>query len=168
MADENEQARKRINAFIAGYAKAMPDTNFDQAAIRNCTCTSAQRESDPGSTAKATFEMTPQPEYINNPNTKLQIHGGAVATFLDNLTSVSLIASKRYFGQGVSRNLRVDFLRPLLVGERVIVEAEILHIGKRVATVRGTIKRKSDGTILAICTQEKLNPDDTSRRVHSL
>jgi len=129
---------------------------------------SARTESANNSTAKATFTFTTPLVYVNNPRPEQITHRGAIATFFNNCTSVTLIASKRYFGQGVSRSMNVTYFRPLIAGEKAYVETEVLSISRRIATVQGTLRRQSDGALLAMCIHEKVDPDKVGSRASSL
>ena len=159
-------ASERIETFIGGYEKIMPSNNFDMSFSRAVSVVSASTDAQNG-TAKAVFQFTIPREYINNPETGGEIHGGAIATFFDNLTSATLLSSTRYFGQGVTRNMNVTYFRPPRVGEQVVIEAEVLQIGKRFATVQGFMKRESDGAVLAMCIHEKFNPEGPGPKIFS-
>lgn len=77
---------------------------------------------------------------------------------------------------GVSRSLNVTYVRPAPADEPVLIECEvcgicisiliailmsqqIIHAGARLAVIKGTIRRKSDGEILTICEHNKVNMD---------
>lgn len=146
-----------------GYANSMPDSNFDKAHSQAIIVSSVSMDLEPNSTAKATFVFTIPPGYSNNPVGGGQTHGGAVATFLDNITSTALMASKRCWGQGLSRKLNVTFLRTPKEGERCVVETEVIHLGRRVATIHARMRREADDVLLAMCTQEKLRVDEDGK-----
>ncbi len=95
-------------------------------------------------------------EYMNNPMGK-EIHGGAIATCFDGATSLSLVASSAYFGQGVSPSMSIKYLRPPMAGQQIDIESEILQVTRRVATIYGVMRRCSDGAVLAVCLHEKMN-----------
>lgn len=50
------------------------------------------------------------------------------------------------------------------VGERVVIETEVVSVGKRLATVRGVMRREGggddddDGVVLASCLHDKVCP----------
>jgi acyl-coenzyme A thioesterase 13 len=44
----------------------------------------------------------------------------------------------------VSRTLNCTYLRPIPHGQKIWVESEVVHLGKRLATLRGSI-RNEDG-----------------------
>ena len=149
---------------MSGYANAMPSTNFDNAHVRAVTLVSVTTDDVPGTTAKATFAFTIPPTYSNNLVGGGETHGGAVATFLDNLTSAALMASKRYWGQGMSRSMNVTYLHTPREGQRCVVEAEVVHFGRTMATVLGRMSRESDGVLLAVCTHEKVRVDGEGKK----
>jgi acyl-coenzyme A thioesterase PaaI-like protein len=51
----------------------------------------------------------------------------------------------------------VTYLRPIPEGEKVLVECEVVHAGKRLCSLKGTMKRESDGAVLAICEHGKVS-----------
>ena len=162
-AEENESAKARMQAFIAGYAKVMPTTNFDIPFTNSVSVLSAVFDSPPNKTAKASFAFTIPKRYINNPGPGREIHGGAIATFFDNITSTALLACRDYWGQGVSRNMNVTYSRPPREGDRVVIEAKVVQIGRRLVTIQGVMKRESDVVVLAMCLHEKVRLDGGSR-----
>lgn len=106
-----------------------------------------------------TFSYTVQPDNCN----RLQnLHGGCAATLFDYCTTLSLAMVNRpgfWSFMGVSRTLNVTYMRPVPVGEEVLLQCEIVQIGKKLATLRGTMKRRSDGLLLAVCEHGKVNID---------
>ena len=107
----------------------------------------------------ATFAFTVQPEHCNRMQ---NLHGGCAASLFDFLTTLAIaIVSKPGFWQflGVSRTLNVTYLRPVPVGTKVFVENEIVHVGKKLATLKGTMRRQSDGAVLCTCEHGKVNVD---------
>lgn len=89
------------------------------------------------------------------------LHGGAQATIFDALTSLALQAvadstkGQWLEGGGVSRTLNVTYLRPAQIGERVLVECEVVQAGKRLCFLRGVMKREKDGAIISTCEHNK-------------
>ncbi|EGP92028.1 uncharacterized protein MYCGRDRAFT_18903, partial [Zymoseptoria tritici IPO323] len=106
----------------------------------------------------AVFTALVPPEYGNH---RQSAHGGAIATLFDSLTgcTLALISEPGYWdGREVTRNLQINYFRPVPVSEKIRIECEIVNAGKRLATVRGLMKRDSDGTLLASCLHDKFNP----------
>jgi len=60
---------------------------------------------------------------------------------------------------GVTRTLNVTFIRPVAKGEEILIESTVIHAGKRLATMHGVIKRKSDGAVMATCEHGKVSID---------
>lgn len=150
----NMSVEDKINAFTKAYGDAMPLENIDRGFVRHATLKSVTEESDTNN-AKMVWSLTIPPLCGNSPFAKT-IHGGAIATFFDNATSMAVFASKNHWGHsGVTRNLNVTYFRPPLEGERVEFECEVLQQASRLATIKGVMKRESDGTVLAICQHDK-------------
>ncbi len=90
-------------------------------------------------------------------NTGGFLHGGAASTLLDTLTSTALltIAKPGYWDMlGVSRTLTVTFLRPLPLGTEVLVDCEVVAVGKSMASLKGTMKT-ADGKVCITCIHDK-------------
>ncbi|KIW70793.1 hypothetical protein PV04_03033 [Phialophora macrospora] len=84
--------------------------------------------------------------------------GAAISLIHDMCTTMAMAPLARedfwHFG-GVSRVLSVTYLRPTKTGTRVVVECEVLQVGKRFATIRGTMKDKATGDLLSVCEHNK-------------
>ena len=159
MAQSNEAVRYRMNSFIHNHANSMLPNNFDVAFWRALNTISVSIETDQ-SPAKAAFALTIPKTYGNNP-TYGSVHGGAVATFFDSSTSLVMMAVRRGWGHsGVTRTLVVTYVRPVMEGEKCVIEAEAVQVGRAVATIKGELKRENDGVVLAICQHEKVKPGD--------
>ncbi|KND88805.1 Acyl-coenzyme A thioesterase 13 [Tolypocladium ophioglossoides CBS 100239] len=106
-----------------------------------------------------TFTYTVQPDHCN----RLQnLHGGAAATLFDFCTTMPLtLVNRPGFWQylGVTRTLNVTYMRPARSGEEVTIECHIVQVGKRLTSLRGVMKRKSDGQLLCMCDHGKANID---------
>ncbi|KAK4191967.1 HotDog domain-containing protein [Podospora australis] len=105
------------------------------------------------------FTFTVQPQHCNRLG---NIHGGCIATLFDFCTSCPLaLVSKPGFWMylGVSRTLNVTYLRPAPSGSTVKIECEIVQIGQRLATIKGTMRRVEDDVIIAVCEHGKFNTD---------
>ncbi|KAM5348214.1 hypothetical protein ACJ41O_008038 [Fusarium nematophilum] len=103
-----------------------------------------------------TFSYTVQPDNCN----RLQnLHGGCAATLFDWCTTLPLALVNRpgfWLGMGVSRTLNVTYMRPVPVGEEVLIECEIVQVGKKLATLRGAMRRRRDNLLLAVCEHESM------------
>ncbi|KAL2208944.1 Thioesterase/thiol ester dehydrase-isomerase [Sarocladium strictum] len=113
-----------------------------------------------------TFHFTVQEGHSNRHGT---LHGGCGATLFDYLTTLPLNVIARpggYWQQlGVSRNLNVTYLRPVKVGDEVLIETEVLQVSKRLAILRGTMRRKGDGKVVMMCEHQKVNIDKDAHKL---
>lgn len=160
----NEDARERMQAFLEYHANSISDTNFDRAFYKAVTTRSAVvQDKSRRIPAQATFSFKVPSTYTNQPegSSRLTTHGGAIALFFDMLTSLAIIASnfEGWESTGVSRGLSVTYLRPPVEGEACLVETEVIQIGRRLAMVRGVMKREADGALLATCEHQKYMAD---------
>lgn len=95
------------------------------------------------------------------------MQGGCASTVFDYCTSLALglvNSPGRWFFLGLTRNLNVTMLRPIPIGESILIEGEVVNAGKNLAHLKGRIRRESDGTLLAICEHEKVNSDPPAPR----
>lgn len=103
----------------------------------------------------ASFLLTIQREHCNNMGT---LHGGCTATLFDICTTLPLafITRPGYWDMlGVSRTLSISYLSAARVGDEVVVECEILQVGKKLAAIKGVMRKKKDGKIIATCEHGK-------------
>jgi acyl-coenzyme A thioesterase 13 len=158
MHSEKDQAvAATIDKFLKGYGAKMPPDNFDAAFVRAAKITSVTAETHTNN-AKMTYSLVIPPSYSNNQTAKTT-HGGAMATWFDMATSMAIIGCKNTWEDtGVTRNLNVTYFRPPIEGEEITIESEVMQLTKRLATVKGVMKRVSDGTVLAICQHDKYRP----------
>lgn len=85
------------------------------------------------------------------------LHGGAAATILDNLTSITVatVASRSgWTNAGVSRSLNCTYLRPVVMGSVATVECRVLHVGRNLCELAGVI-RNDDGEVAVVCAHGK-------------
>jgi acyl-coenzyme A thioesterase 13 len=85
------------------------------------------------------------------------LHGGAVALIFDICTSTALTACAKegFWDTGhVSRDLNCRYLRPVPAGQKIWIESEVVHLGKRLASLTGRIKNE-DGKVCYICDHQK-------------
>ena len=129
----------------------MNDHNgFESSLLKSTTLFSAN-----GTTGLTTWSFTVPPNALNKGGT---LHGGAAATLMDTLTSMSVtaVAKEGYLDCGhVSRTLTVSYLRPLRQGERCIVETEMISASGRTVHVRGIIKGE-DGQAAVSAVHDKV------------
>ena len=81
------------------------------------------------------------------------LHGAAASLMMDILTtSAVMTVAKEGFWRyvGVSRTLSTTYLRPVPEDTEIEVISEVLQIGKRMCTIRGEIRRVSDGVLCVV------------------
>lgn len=84
------------------------------------------------------------------------LHGGAAATILDNLTSTALITiAKEGFLDGghVSRTITMSYLRPVPLGSKARIECDVQAAGKSTANLLG--KLFVNGKLALSCVHDK-------------
>ncbi|EKV19098.1 Thioesterase family protein, putative [Penicillium digitatum PHI26] len=112
-----------------------------------------------GPPATVSFLLTITPalsNYLGN------LHGGCAATLIDVLSTTILLGVSepgKFSVGGVSRNLKVTYLRPVPTGTEVRLICEVIHVGKRLALLRAEIQRAESGDICVIGEHEKANTD---------
>jgi acyl-coenzyme A thioesterase 13 len=87
------------------------------------------------------------------------LHGGAVAVIFDVCTSMTCAAvSKEDFWDAghVSRALNCQYIRPAPTGTVLLVESEVVHLGRSLGQLSGTIRRKDDGKLCYTCVHDKV------------
>ena len=85
------------------------------------------------------------------------LHGGAVALIFDICTStaISACSTEGFWDTGhVSRTLNCTYLRPAMEGQKVFVESEVVHLGRRLGMVTGRIVDES-GKVCYTCEHGK-------------
>ncbi|KAL3959472.1 thioesterase superfamily domain-containing protein [Purpureocillium lilacinum] len=110
-----------------------------------------------------TFAFTVQHEHCNNMGT---MHGGCTASIFDVCTTLPVafaMAPGSWEMLGVTRTLNVSYMLPVFVGDEVLIECEILQIGKKLAALRGVMRRMGDNAIVATCEHGKFDAGVKSR-----
>ncbi|OOF99691.1 hypothetical protein ASPCADRAFT_1358 [Aspergillus carbonarius ITEM 5010] len=121
-------------------------------------CNLRLESATPGPPARASYLLTVIPKQCNYMGS---LHGGCAATMVDILSSTLILALSKpghYSLGGVSRNLKLTYLRPVPVGTEIRVMSEMVHMGKRMALMRAEIQR-IDGSICVVAEHEKANTD---------
>ncbi|KAL2012605.1 hypothetical protein VTN00DRAFT_130 [Thermoascus crustaceus] len=115
----------------------------------------------------ATRGPPPRVSYLLNVTSDLcnrmgNLHGGCAATLIDNLSTTILVGISRpgHFSLGgVSRNLKVTYLRPVPQDIAIRIICEMVHAGKRLALLRAEIRRADNNDICVVGEHEKANTD---------
>lgn len=90
------------------------------------------------------------------------LHGGCAATLIDVLSTTILLGLSRpgrFALGGVSRNLKVTYLRPVPGDTEIRLTCVLVHAGKRLALLRAEIYRVDNGDLCIIGEHEKANTD---------
>jgi acyl-coenzyme A thioesterase 13 len=128
----------------------------DSALIHLMTLESATYEPTPSHphNAKTVFSFVIPNSLCNMVGT---LHGGAVALIFDICTTTAIMAGAKegFWDTGhVSRTLNCTYLRPAAEGQKVWVESEVVHLGRKLAMTRGLI-RTEDGKVCYTCEHGK-------------
>jgi acyl-coenzyme A thioesterase 13 len=77
------------------------------------------------------------------------LHGGAIATLVDDAGTCAIISKDRDHRPGVTTDLNVSYFSPGPGGTFVRAEATVLKTGKTLAFVSVDIRREHDGVLVA-------------------
>lgn len=77
------------------------------------------------------------------------LHGGAIATLVDDAGTAAIISKDRENRPGVTTDLNVSYFSPAPGGTFVLAEATVLKIGKTLAFVSVDIRRQHDQVLVA-------------------
>lgn len=140
--------RDRVLALQAQIVADPEFFGFDTYALKDTNATLIEAEPN-----KTVWEMDIGSHLCNKSG---NLHGGAAATILDNLTSTALITiSKPGFLDGghVSRTITMSYLRPVPQGSRVRIECENQAAGRHTANIVG--KLYLNGKLCVTCVHDK-------------
>ena len=93
---------------------------------------------------KASFKMRVEEGHTNGVGT---LHGGMTATLIDNLTTVVILTEPPH-QPGVSVDMSISYLRPAKVGEEILINAELVKMGRSLAFTSAELLHK-DGKLIA-------------------
>jgi acyl-coenzyme A thioesterase 13 len=77
------------------------------------------------------------------------LHGGAIATLVDNAGTVAIISADERSRPGVTTDLNVSYFAAASDGSAVIAEATVLKVGRTLAFVSVDVRREADGVLVA-------------------
>ena len=81
-------------------------------------------------------------ELVGNPDSGV-LHGGAVTTLVDSASGFAAMAALPEPGPVATLDLRIDYLRPAVAGEDLLVRADCYRLTKRIAFVRAEAYQRS-------------------------
>ena len=85
-----------------------------------------------------------------------KLHGGAIATLVDDIGTFAVMTADHYQRPGVTTDLHVSYLAAADAGDSVLVEAEVLSCGLSLAFVEVTLRRDPRGDVIARGQMTKL------------
>ncbi len=95
---------------------------------------------------RARLKMTVTPPVANLGG---NLHGGAIATLVDDAGTLAIISADGAGRPGVTTDLNVTYFRTGRPGETILIEAEVLKSGRTMAFVSVDLRRERDGARIA-------------------
>jgi len=77
------------------------------------------------------------------------LHGGAIATLVDVLTTWALIVFDKQMRNSVSTNLSIDYVSGAGLGSDLIADARVLKAGRTLAFLEMEIRNRDDMSLIA-------------------
>jgi acyl-coenzyme A thioesterase 13 len=77
------------------------------------------------------------------------LHGGAIATLVDDAGTIAIMTADRDGRPGVTTDLNVSYFSAGRAAEAVLVEATVLKAGRTMAYVSVDLRRERDGVLIA-------------------
>ncbi|RPA91793.1 Thioesterase/thiol ester dehydrase-isomerase [Choiromyces venosus 120613-1] len=145
---------QKINTFFDNVDASLTITTYD-ANLRHNELTLLSAASEPAGTS--TFEFTVAEAHTNRMG---NLHGGCAALIFDVCTTTALLPVARegfWDYAGVTRSLNISYLRPAPTGTVLLIRSEVVHAGRKLATIKGVISRKDDGKVCYTAEHLKVN-----------
>lgn len=81
-----------------------------------------------------------------------RVHGGVISAFFDHACGAALfgLLGPRDFGSTVE--LKVNYFRPLELGDHLVAETKVMFKGKRLCVIHGLLFRRGDKRPVAMAT----------------
>jgi acyl-coenzyme A thioesterase 13 len=77
------------------------------------------------------------------------LHGGAIATLVDDVGTIAIMTADRDSRPGVTTDLNVSYFSPAPADRAVIADAVVLKSGKTLAFVSVDVRREDDQALVA-------------------
>jgi uncharacterized protein (TIGR00369 family) len=102
---------------------------------------------DEAEEGRVVFSIEPGEQHYNPIGS---VHGGVAATLLDSAMGAAVHSTLAQSEAYVTLEVKFNLVRPITAGTgRVLAEGKVVHRGKTVATVEGTLRSAADGKLLA-------------------
>lgn len=140
--------RERVLALERAIVHDPDSDGFDTNALRPANLQLIEVEPN-----KVVWTLEVGPHLCNKSG---NLHGGAAATLLDNLTSTALLTIARpgfLDGGHVSRTITMTYLRPVPMGSKVTVVSEVQAAGRNTASILGKVFL--NGKLCVTCVHDK-------------
>uniref|UniRef100_A0A0N5C1X6 Acyl-coenzyme A thioesterase 13 n=1 Tax=Strongyloides papillosus TaxID=174720 RepID=A0A0N5C1X6_STREA len=85
------------------------------------------------------------------------LHGGCSATLIDCITTFACIATPQQKA-GVSVDMTINYLSSAKVGDTIVLEGNVLKLGKNLAFTQGNIYLKKDNNLIVTGLHTKAFP----------
>ncbi|MFH4976269.1 hypothetical protein AB6A40_002978 [Gnathostoma spinigerum] len=95
------------------------------------------------SRSSVVVELTVEEEHVNSKKT---LHGGQTAALVDMVTARAVGVTVKDKAM-VSVELAVSYLRPIKLGETIVITANVLKIGRNIAFAEAEFRNKADGKL---------------------
>ncbi|XP_076066130.1 acyl-coenzyme A thioesterase 13-like [Oratosquilla oratoria] len=98
-----------------------------------------------GGDGRCVAELVVQEEHKNSVGT---LHGGFTATLVDAISTLALMSAEKT-GPGVSIDLSVSYMNAAKSGDKLLIDANTVKLGKTLAFLKVDITNKETGRVIA-------------------
>ena len=102
---------------------------------------------DEAEEGRVVFSLEPGEQHYNPIGS---VHGGVAATLLDSAMGAAVHSTLPQGSAYVTLEVKFNLVRPITADTgRVVAEGKVIHAGRSVATVEGSVRSAADGKLLA-------------------